>query len=373
MVSRGWIYGMKDSWKFLFWGLISVLLAPNLSAQDLRDDQFLAKAEPGFVALHSLDYDQAGRVFRSMQKSFPDHPAPPLYLAATVWLQEMFRRQELEMSRFAWPGHFIDKQSSVMPAEQKHEFFRYLNLSETLCRRILASEAKHRDAAYYLSGNYAIRGVFLFTIEGQAKEAFNHGKTAYGLGKEILARDPTYHDAYLGTGIYEYMVGSFPWYIKWLVAVMGYRGNKEKGFQYLDTAVQQGDNVTVEAAIAYNIILMREERWAEALAYAEQLHRQFPRNYLFHLNVANHYYALGRYEQAAEVYREVLKRTIAEAPNYDRMPDRQRGSTLIRLGNIYDRLGRREEAIEQYQAVLRHSDNAALHRHAQKYLKQPFE
>src|SRR5882762_6245027 len=55
----------------------------------------------GYEALYSLDYETANRRFKEMVRLFPDHPAGPQCLAATLWLQELNRSRHRQASLYS--------------------------------------------------------------------------------------------------------------------------------------------------------------------------------------------------------------------------------------------------------------------------------
>ncbi|MGH9907030.1 MAG: hypothetical protein ACRD8U_15785, partial [Pyrinomonadaceae bacterium] len=55
----------------------------------------------GYEALYNLDYGEARRLFKEMAQRFPDHPAGPQSLAATLWLEELNRSRHLQVSLYS--------------------------------------------------------------------------------------------------------------------------------------------------------------------------------------------------------------------------------------------------------------------------------
>ena len=92
--------------------LLILLAASKLSAQDLRDPHFMERAQAGFADIFNMDYDKARQTFIALGKDYPQHPAPPLYLASIHWLEEMLRRQDLSLNRFIVPTYFSGKTDS---------------------------------------------------------------------------------------------------------------------------------------------------------------------------------------------------------------------------------------------------------------------
>src|SRR2546422_11735783 len=55
----------------------------------------------GYEALYSLDYETANRLLKEMVRLYPDHPAGPQCLAATLWLQELNRSRHRQASLYS--------------------------------------------------------------------------------------------------------------------------------------------------------------------------------------------------------------------------------------------------------------------------------
>ena len=51
------------------------------SRLNLREPAFVKVARRGFNQMYNLDYEEAIETFRSLREEYPQHPAPPLYLA----------------------------------------------------------------------------------------------------------------------------------------------------------------------------------------------------------------------------------------------------------------------------------------------------
>ncbi|MCA1605728.1 MAG: hypothetical protein LC775_09705, partial [Acidobacteria bacterium] len=75
----------------------SEIVTPGLDDRTLLDDLRVQ----GYEALYSLDYDRANRVFKEMVRLFPEHPAGPQSLAATLWLHELNRSRQRQASLYS--------------------------------------------------------------------------------------------------------------------------------------------------------------------------------------------------------------------------------------------------------------------------------
>lgn len=388
--------------------LILLALSGWTFSQDLRGLQFTEVTWEGFDHIYNLDYGEARQVFQDLALDNPDHPAPPLYLATVAWLEELLRRHELDLNRFAAPGYFDRPASQVMPHEERRSFFRSIDRSQALAEKILQAAPTHQDARYFLGLSHGILASFTMTIDRERNKAFSHGKKAYAYHRELVQEDPDYFDAYMSVGMYEYIVGSLPWYFKWLAVLAGYRGSREKGMEYLRLAVERGEYVSRDARVLQMVLLVLEKDYSEALANARFLHQKYPRNYLLHLNQAQILEWMGETEQAVTEYRRVVELAQAKQSNYQILPlgtfrhalgikflelnhdllaldlfqaslgdpitpDRERALSYLRAGQIHDFYQRRQEARQHYQEVLKLEDFEGSHSQARQYLEKSYQ
>lgn len=385
------------------WLSVAVLLA-----QGLQDEAYFSDIREAFDPMYRLDYDAAIERITDLERRYPEHPGPPLAHAVTLWLHELFLRQELDdLDRFISPGYFTEPTTRQMPEAERRAFEGFLERSETLASRILEERPSDRDARYYLGSVEGIRGAYAITISRSKMDALRHGKKAYQYEKAIVDEDPDYADAYMTVGLYEYILDNLPWWIKWVAVIAGYTGSEKLGFEYLVRSAEKGKNVEIDARVLLMVLYVRERRYDYALSLARDLHRLFPENFLFHLNQGQILKKMGHTGEALDVFAAVERKAEEGAPNYQRFSlaafryslglellgvgrreealarfeavaaDREappREGTLSRLkaGQILDLLGRREEALARYREVLRLEDAAGAHREAERYIERPY-
>ena len=385
-----------------------VLLTGSLIwGSNLRGPEFLAGVEEGFGHIYNLDYEQANASFQRLRTRFPQHPAPPLYLATAIWLRELFQRQEFNLQQFVSPGYFDKPSSRQMPAADRRRFEELMAESKQLAEKLVEQDPSDKDVRYFIGSLHGIRGSFAMTIDRSKTQAFRHGRQAYKMHLALVEEDPQFHDAYMSVGLYEYIAGNLPWYIKWLAAIIGYRGNKGRGFEYLGRASENGIFVADDARLLQMFLYVREGMYVEALANIEKLKERATKNFILRLNEAQVLERMGRPNQAAETYLEVLDLANRGVPNFHLLPlptmRLQLGKKLFELnqlepalehlrqaatedslplngrleaqlasGQILDLLGRRAEAQECYRAVLEKTDRGVVYKRARRFLKKPY-
>ncbi len=374
---------------------------------NLRTPEFMSEVRVGFNQLYNLDYKPAEATFEDLRGKYPEHPAPPLYLATAIWLRELFERQELDLDNFVAPSYFDKPTDRQMPAADRNRFEKLVEESFRKSGQVLAQDPGNKDARYFQGSAHGILGSFAITIDRSRTEAFREGKQAYQIHNDIVEQDPSYFDAYMSVGVYEYIVGNLPWYIKWLAAIVGYRGSVERGFEYLQLAATKGQFVADDARTLQMVLFVREGRYKEALGNVRHLRRTSPRNFILELNEAQILEKMKRSKEAADTYNDLLVKAEMGTPNFDRLPlatmryrigrkilllgsakealaqfqlalkdpktpERERVLSRLLEGQALDLLGRREEALSSYRSVLDLRDIEGSRREAERGINTPF-
>jgi tetratricopeptide (TPR) repeat protein len=387
----------------LAWFALAVALTPGI-----QDDAYYSQIREAFDPVYRLDYARAIERITDLERRFPEHPGPPLAHAATLWLRELFRRQELDdLERFISPGYFTSPTSRRMPEEDVKAFESLLAQSEALAQRILEARPGDRGARYYLGSAQGIRGAYAITISRSKMDALRYGKKAYQYHKAIVDEDPEYGDAFMTVGTYEYILDNLPWYIKWVAVIAGYTGSEKLGFDYLVRSAEKGRTVDIDARVLLMVLYVREHDYEYALRLARDLHQLFPENFLFHLNQGQILKKMGRTGEALAVYAAVEEKAAEAARNYQMLPlasfryslglelmaAGRRTEALVRFeriaadpevsagegvlarlkaGQVLDLLGRRGEALARYREVLSLEDVAGAHREARRGIERPY-
>jgi tetratricopeptide (TPR) repeat protein len=372
----------------------------------LRSAAFMDRANRGFVEILNLDLDAATRCFTALAGEYPDHPAPPLYLAMAIWLGELDGRQELILDRFVHPGYFTAPPNLAMQASSRKAFFDLVEKSRALAEQRLKARPGDRDAEYWRGAGEGLLAAFAITVDRSSLQAVHHGELAYGIERHLIEKAGSYYDAYILIGIYEYAATHLPWYLEWLRAIGVFRGDTERAIQLLNSAVEKGQYVSDEARVFRMVLLVREGRAREALEDAGTLLARYPRNYIFRLTQAQVLERMDRREAAADTYFEILRFAEEGRPNYGRIdasalrwqvgnmllatrpqaaldayevllrdsatPERWRVLAMLQSGCALDLLGRRQDAVRHYQAVLSMKSYDNAHAHASEHLESPF-
>ena len=285
----------------------ALFAASAYSMDGLRTAGFMDQANRGLAEIWNLDFDAATRSLTTLAVQYPAHPAPPLYLATVVLLRELDGRHELVLDRFVYPGYFMKQANRAMPAAARQQFFEFIGKSQLLTERRLKSSPQDRDAQYLRGATEGLLAMFAITIDRSYLQAFKHGKQAYGLHSRLLEQDRQYYDACLSVGLYDYVAHSLPWYLKWAAVITGFHADKDRALQFLNSAVEKGRYVSDDARLFRMAVWMREGRPQDALPDAAGLLAKYPRNCILHLTEAQILDRMGRHDEAADAYLQVVR------------------------------------------------------------------
>lgn len=380
--------------------------------------RFDALRAEGFDALYNLDYESARRRFREISTVYPAHPAGYELLAASLWLKTLNESRRLQASLYNNEGFYKEKDDKVDPKVQA-EFRELTRKTKELCEARLKANPKDTDALYYLGAVEGLKAAWGSMVERSFMSALSNGKDSVDHHRDLLKIDPTYTDAKVTVGMYDYVVGTLPPLVKLGATFIGFRGSKKRGLATLEEVAREGHYARDDAKTLLIALLKRERRYREAYNYANELAAKYPRNYLLKMEAADALVSQAEEERATNP--EAAKKTEAEAfavfdsllapahgANAPRVPldlvHYNYGDALLVAGQAeraakelaaaaavpgveasmvtrarlrgaqaLDLAGRREEAVTQYKAVLALPNVYDSHEDAKRGLKEPYK
>lgn len=126
-------------------------------------------------------------------------------------------------------------------------------------------------------------------------------KKASSLMQDVIEKDPANAEAYFAIGLFNYFADNVPSGFKWLAAILGFRGDRNKGLSYIQKAatapsLTQGD---AKFMLVY-IYSQKESNYAQALVYARELNARYPANIVFLFDHAEMLFRTKKITEARE-------------------------------------------------------------------------
>lgn len=277
--------------------ILFLVVAFSASAQqpwltDAERERFETLRRSGLEALYNIDYDKAERDFKEIVKLLPNHPGGYQLLAARVWIQTLYESRRLQSSLYSSEGFYSSGDDKVDP-KIVTEFRNYTREARRLAEAKLKQEPKNIEALDFLANTEGLKAAFEEAVERRHFAALRNGNDAVDHHREVLKLDPTYIDAQITIGLYEYVVGSLPLPIKILAGATGYRGSKKRGLALLEQVAKEGRWARDDAKSVLILLYTREKRYADVLPLTRELSAKYPRNYLLRLETADALVALA--------------------------------------------------------------------------------
>jgi tetratricopeptide (TPR) repeat protein len=360
-------------------------------------------------ALYNLDFNTALHGYETLTHDYPNNPDYWNALAAEIWLRIMYDQQKLNIESFS--GSSLGTKSSRDAVNQADE----KRLRETVTTAIAKADAILKKNPMDIRALYAkgISNATLASFEASAKRSYLSAgikaKAARDLHQRVLDLDPTFDDAQLSVGAFNYVVGVIPGFVRVVVWPLGLRSaGKEVGIQQLELAAAKGERTATDARMTLMVVYNREKRYEQALQVATQLHDRYPRNFIFEMARASTYGKMKRWDDAVRTYEQILAKVQGHKDGYERLAahkvysaigtsnverlqldpaldafmhvtgskeasDDDKANAYLWMGKIYDSRGQREQALQQYDAILGLNCDADTKAQAQQFKRRPFK
>lgn len=389
------------------------------SPQSTDHAQLDALRQSGIEALYNLDYDKADRDFKEIVKLYPTHPAGPQLLAARVWIKTLYESRRLRSSLYSSQSFYSSGDDKVDP-KIIAEFRSLTREAKRLAEVRLKQNPDDIEALDWLAAIQGLKASFEEAVERRHFAALKDADDAVDHHRQVLKLDPTFIDAGITVGLYEYVVGSLPLAIKVIAGITGFRGSKKRGLASIERVANEGKWSRDDAKTLLIVLYTREKRYPDALLRARELSAKYPRNYLFRLEAADALVSQAEVERknknteaAAKAEREAfatfddllhdrsVRDTVSRALDLVHFKygevlltagEGERAAkeflastkvehaepTLVTMAHLYaarafDLAGKRDEAVSQYKEVLTRPDIYAAHDEAKKGLREPYK
>src|SRR5438093_391340 len=292
--------------------------AESADAEDRR------LARRGVDLMMDGDLDGATSVFRQIQGQDPHSPIGYLLEAEALWWKIYYSTANLLAAVvFAVASlavSSLDAHFNVLIAVAINRSEVGLQARDDVPRNLL-----YEGMAYALRARLeGLRGKDLPTVRA--------GKKMRALLLSSVKMDPSLTDAYLGLGVYNYLMGTLPLTEKifqYLVALPP--GSRASGLEQLRRAAQEGELTCGEAKfyLAKDLSRTSEGAYAKSLTLFGELARDYPNNPLWPLVAASLKYSMGSKPESDALFRAILERTAAERSDAERGVHRAARAALL--------------------------------------------
>ena len=260
--------------------LLCVLALPMCSAAPT------AEIDEAFTRMYNTDFPAAHVHIDRYVAAQPSDPFGYAVRASAYLFSELDRLGILESEFFADDKRIIEKKGLKPDPEVGNKFQQAVNDAQSRGARILAANTNDQNALFSMAITQGVLMDYTALIEKRQLTSLASARRANSYAQQLLKVNPRFYDAYLTTGINEYLLGSLPFYVRWFVHFDGVSGDKTTGIENLKLVSRSGHYLRPFAKIMLAICYLREKQPRETQKLLAALNAEFPANPLIRKELA---------------------------------------------------------------------------------------
>jgi tetratricopeptide (TPR) repeat protein len=368
---------------FFFFILLFTNVVPAYA--EIQDLYLKNRINTGIDALYSLKFNEAATIFDEIIAKYPTEPAGYFFRSQIHLWKYLFDYSENDFRLFL---QACDKAISIAETRLKQ------NPNDTFAGAVVGAVYGFRAMANFRAENYI--------------NATLDGRSCYNYLTEVIKKNPSEYDAYLGLGIFHFGIGVLPKEIRFGANFAGLKGDCESGLREIEQVAERSTWARNDAKMFLAMInVYYKQDFTRGLKYLNDLIERFPNNLPVLYTLGNVEMLLRKPQTALPFYRRTLQyadtnfRTYTAFANY-RIAEAHfrlnefdaakaafqrffkgkyersfRGMALLRLSLCYELAGNRSEAQKGYAKCAQLSpfepDDKFAIRRAKEYIKNPPE
>lgn len=253
--------------------LLLVLFSCSLAADPLL--------ERGYDEMYNLQFPQAHQTFAQFEKANPQNALGPVSDAAAYLFGEFDRLHILQSQFFVSNSGFLNFHRPPADPKVKQEFDAALDRTKTLAQAALAKSPNDLDAMFANALSSGLKADYLALIDKSNLAALSEIKNGRMEAEKLLASHPHYYDAYIASGVENYLLSLKPAPVRWFLNLGGAQTDKSAGIHDLQLVADKGNYLQPYAKLLLAIAAIRDDEKAKARSLLDWLSNHFPANTLY--------------------------------------------------------------------------------------------
>ena len=245
-----------------------------------------AGLDQGYFDMYNVNFPAAHRVFQQWLSQHPEDGLAAASDAAAYLFGEFDRLHIIDVQLFADQSRFDNRSRLTPDPTVRKSFDDRTNQAEKLADVALQHNPKDARAFYTKTLVYGMRSDYALMIDKKDLAALSLTKQASAYSKQALAIDPHMYDAYLASGVENYMLSLKPAAIRWILGVTGASTDKEQGIKLLTLTATQGHYLAPFARMMLAVAAIRDGNPQQARSILTTLAKQYPGNTLYERQLA---------------------------------------------------------------------------------------
>jgi hypothetical protein len=235
----------------------------------------------GFDLLYRQRFAEAREAFANWESRNPEQPFGQVAIAASYLFEELSGQGVLTSDFFLNEKKFLSGIEGSPDPERMRHFRDAVARACELARERQKTNPKDGEALFALTLAAGMESDAESILQKRHLAALKSMKKANGYAKEFLAQYPDATDAYVATGIANYVIGSQSGGTRFALWFGGIHGDKKLGMEQVARTVENGRYLRPYAKIILALAARREMQNALAQRLFHELSEQYPDNKQF--------------------------------------------------------------------------------------------
>ncbi len=235
----------------------------------------------GFDLLYRQRFAEAREAFASWESRNPQEPFGQVAIAAAYLFEELSRQGVLTSDFFLNEKKFLHGIEGSPDSERMSHFRDAIARACELARERQKTNPKDGEALLALTLAAGMESDAESILQKRHLAGLKSMKKANGYAKELLAQYPDATDAYVATGIANYVIGSQSGSTRFALWFGGIHGDKKLGMEQVARTVEDGRYLRPFAKIILALAARREKQDTLAQRLFGELTKQYPDNEQF--------------------------------------------------------------------------------------------
>lgn len=256
---------------------ITILLFLLASSVLVADTTAEPSVDVAFRRLYNFDFAASQTAARAYAAKQAQDPMGHATLAVSYLFSEMNRLQVFNKEMFK-EEKISGELAKQIGKEAKSDFEAALALTKSSAGEALKKNGKDTNAILALLIATGAERDFAALVEKRLKDSYFAAKASQEYALQLQAIDPSLEDAWFTRGFSEYMVGSVPFVIRWLMKMDQVTGDKKKGLEFMEKCARKGRYLKPFAQMMLASIYQKDKRYQQSQEFLEAFAADYPEN-----------------------------------------------------------------------------------------------
>ncbi len=240
----------------------------------------------GYYDMYDVNFQAAHQVFDQILAKQPGNSLAAVSDASAYLFDEFNRLHIIDVELFADQSKFDSRGSRTPDPAIRQAFNDRTDLADRLADVQLQKNPQDAQALYVKTLAEGLRSDYALMIDGKDLTALRETKVASSFSHQALAVDPKMYDAYLASGVENYMLSLKPAPMRWLMNLTGAQTSREEGIRLLKITASEGHYLAPFAKMMLAVAAIRDGNPQQARQILLALEQQFPGNSLYERQLA---------------------------------------------------------------------------------------